>query len=122
MSRVLLVEDDRDIRELTGLFLQGEGHQVLVAANGEEALALLRSGARPDVMVLDLMMPVMNGWTLREHMIRDPATASIPTIVITGDTQAARRSTNLHAVAVLTKPFEPDALLAVVAAIGAGPP
>lgn len=67
------------------------------------------------------MMPVMNGWTLREHMIRDPATASIPAIVITGDTQAARSAANLQAAAFLTKPFEPDMLLAAVAAVGAGP-
>lgn len=116
MSRILLVDDDRDIRETMEILLAEYGHRVITAANGREALHLLRQGPRPDLVVLDLMMPVMTGWELREQMLRDPALATIPTIVISGDIKAVQRATDLHATAFLTKPFELDDILSRITA------
>ncbi|WAS96843.1 response regulator [Nannocystis punicea] len=115
MSPVLVVEDDRDIRETMGLVLEGEGYEVVTAPNGREALQLLQSGLRPCLVLLDLMMPVMSGWELREQMLRDPSMAAIPTIVITGDTRASQRTAQLRAAACFAKPFEISDLLAAVA-------
>nr|WP_276598717.1 response regulator [Nannocystis sp. SCPEA4] len=111
----MVVEDDRDIRETMGLVLEGEGYEVVTAPNGKEALQLLQTGLRPCIVLLDLMMPVMSGWELREQMLRDPAMADIPTIVITGDTRASQRTAQLQATACIAKPFEISDLLAVVA-------
>lgn len=115
MSPVLVVEDDKDIRETMGLVLEGEGYEVVMAPNGKEALQLLQTGLRPCIILLDLMMPVMSGWEMREQMLRDPAMADIPTIVITGDTRASQRTAQLQATACIAKPFEISDLLAVVA-------
>jgi CheY-like chemotaxis protein len=122
VSLVMVVEDDRDIRETLGFFLEDSGHDVVTAPHGQEALRLLRAGVRPNVIILDLMMPVMSGWELREQMLRDPAIASIPTIVITGDKKSSQCAEGLHAVALLAKPFEPDALLALVRDAGLARP
>ena len=111
MSLLLIIDDDRDIRETLELLLEDHGHRVISAANGEEALRLLQQGPRPDLVVLDLMMPVMTGWELRELMLRDPTLASIPTVVISGDTKAVQRTADLHVAAFLAKPFELDDLL-----------
>lgn len=115
MSPVLVVEDDKDIRETMGLVLEGEGYEVVTAPNGREALRLLQTGLRPSIILLDLMMPVMSGWELRERMLRDPTMADIPTIVITGDTRASQRTAQLQAKACITKPFEINDLLAMIA-------
>lgn len=111
MSLVLIVDDDRDIRETTELLLAECGHRVLGATNGEDALRLLQRGPRPDLVILDLMMPVMTGWELRERMLRDPALATIPTVVISGDARAVTRAAGLQLTAFLAKPFELDDLL-----------
>ncbi len=111
MSLVLIVDDDRDIRETMELLLEEHGHRVVCAANGREALRLMRQGPLPNLVVLDLMMPVMSGWELREQMLGDPALAAIPTIVVSGDTRAVQRRADLHVDGYLSKPFELDDLL-----------
>jgi CheY-like chemotaxis protein len=114
VSLVLVVDDNDDIREMLSLFLEEAGHAVVTAHHGREALRLFGHGLRPDLVVLDLMMPVMSGWELRQEMLRDPEVASIPTVVITGDRAWSRRSEELHAVAALSKPFEPEEILALI--------
>jgi CheY-like chemotaxis protein len=79
---VLVVEDDTDLRESLSQALRDQGFGVNVASNGQEALDLLRAGARPAVILLDLMMPVLNGWELRDALRRDPVLAGIPQLVI----------------------------------------
>jgi CheY-like chemotaxis protein len=78
--RVLIIDDDRDIRETLGELLVEEGFQIEAAWNGETALARLEAGFRPDVIVLDLMMPGMDGLTFRALQREHPALARIPVV------------------------------------------
>ena len=111
--RVLVVEDDRAIRSGLADLLTDEGYAALEAANGAEALALLRGAAEmPHVILLDLMMPVMDGAAFRQHQRNDPALAAIPVVVLSAVGRAQQRAaTALGAAAVLPKPPRIDDLL-----------
>ncbi|MGZ3438442.1 MAG: response regulator [Polyangia bacterium] len=113
---VLVVEDDEDIRADLTAILRVKGFAVDEAANGTEALARLHDGARPCVIVLDLMMPGMNGWELRQVMLQDARLAAIPVIVVSGKGRIAHDEEQaLSPAAVLVKPFELTELLSLVA-------
>jgi CheY-like chemotaxis protein len=106
-ATVLVVDDDAAIRELLGVMLEVEGHRVLQAACGAEALALVAQH-RPDLITLDVMMPDMDGWEVADHLDADVRTAAIPRVMISGKplgelqgAPGARR-----AAAVLSKPFD----------------
>ncbi len=79
---ILLAEDDTDLRESLSQALRDHGFTVTQAADGRQALDLLHSGIRPQVILLDLMMPVMSGWQLRDALREDPALAQIPQLII----------------------------------------
>ena len=112
---VLVVEDDEDIRADLAAILRVKGFAVDEAANGREALARLRGGARPCVIVLDLMMPVMNGWELRSAMLGDGGFTDIPVVVVSGKGRIAPdEEATLAPAAVLVKPFELTELLELV--------
>jgi CheY-like chemotaxis protein len=96
--RVLVVDDDRDNRELLVELLAGEGYVVSSASDGRRALEEARA-MRPDVILLDLMMPVMNGWEFRDAQLRDPHLARVPVVVV-----SAFEDT-LDVEAVLRKPY-----------------
>lgn len=113
MSTVLVVDDDVDLRETLCDALQAAGHQTLSARHGAEALAILRSDRSVDMLVLDLMMPVMSGWELRERMLADPDLARIPVIVMTAAADLSR--TPIAADAILAKPTALAQLLDAVA-------
>ncbi|HEX5475180.1 MAG TPA: response regulator [Vicinamibacterales bacterium] len=81
--RVMIVEDDRDTREMLGRFLELEGFTVQTASNGRQALDTLKTGPRACVILLDLMMPVMDGWQFRAAQTQDPGLSSIPVVVVT---------------------------------------
>lgn len=117
---VLVVDDDKDLRTTLAHVLADEGYRLLEAANGKEALEKLRSGERPDVILLDLMMPLMNGAQFRRVQLEDPALASIPVVVMTAAGGRALASiADLAPSQVLEKPVGLDALLqAIDAAIG----
>lgn len=114
MPSVMIVEDDRDTREMLGRFLELEGFDVCTAANGQLALDVLHEvGSVPSVIVLDLMMPVMNGWQFREEQTRDPRFSRIPVVVVT----AAGPRDDIPAInadAWLSKPVDFDRLLATI--------
>jgi len=118
-ASVLLVEDDADIRETLRTMLELDGYRVAEAENGRRALELLQAGARPSVILLDLMMPVMNGWQFREEQNRDPGLAAIPVVVISGDGRIAEKANGLGAAGCLRKPVDLDLLLATVARFAA---
>ncbi|MEO6212759.1 MAG: response regulator [Vicinamibacterales bacterium] len=106
------MEDNDDVRDMMAVTLQLEGHQVVTAANGREALETLRHGASPCVILLDLMMPVMNGWEFRAALAADPALKDLPVVVISAAGREALESTK--AAAYLPKPIDIDTLLDVV--------
>ena len=122
MSMVLVVDDDPGTRSLLRLLLEIDGHAVVEAAHGEEALNLIVSGALPDVVVTDLTMPVLNGLELIERLHAEPTTAAIPIVVVSGNAQAALALKSSGAVtAVVRKPFIASAFAKCIRAIAGGP-
>jgi DNA-binding response OmpR family regulator len=111
--RILVVDDDRDLRELLAAVLSSAGYEVLTAENGAAALSVLRT-VLPDLIVLDLMMPVMNGWQFREAQAALPDYSRIPVICLSGHHAARHQAASLGIGACVVKPFEIDDLLAVV--------
>jgi CheY-like chemotaxis protein len=108
---VLIVDDDADIREAMETLLSSVGYQVLTAEHGGEALSLLRSlPSPPGLILLDLMMPVMNGWQFLDEQRRDPTLAAIPIAILTGGRQAPTGVPR-----VLQKPVNLNTLLSLVA-------
>jgi CheY-like chemotaxis protein len=112
---VLIVEDDPDVRDVLCEVLRDEGYGVVGAANGLEALQRLRSGAPPCLILLDLMMPVMNGWEFRAEQQRDAALREIPVVILSGNGNMERDAGELGAAVYLSKPMNLDTLLAIVA-------
>lgn len=110
-STVLIVDDEPDIREAVSELLSEEGYEVLGAADGDEALRKARA-CHPSLVLLDLMMPGMNGWEFRARQKGDPELATIPVVVVS----ALGRAAGVDAVAYLEKPFELEALLSAVRA------
>ena len=109
---VLIVEDDADLREMMVQLLACEGFESEGASDGAEALRKLRgAGPRPHLILLDMMMPVMDGWTFCREQATDPALRSIPVVVLSA---APREQIRVPAVAVLSKPFDYDMLLTTV--------
>ncbi len=115
MSRALIVEDDRDMREGLAMILDAEGIEARTAADGARGLALLSDGWRPDFILLDLMMPVMSGSQFRQAQLADPALADIPVVVVSGRHDLDNAAQALRPTAVLQKPFSMRDLLAVIA-------
>jgi CheY-like chemotaxis protein len=110
-TTVLVVEDDFDLCDALVPILEYEGHRVVSAANGREALDRLHAMSPPSVILLDLMMPVMDGEQFRAEQLRDPDLASIPVVVVSAHAQAEERAARLGAVSCIRKPFDIDALL-----------
>jgi CheY-like chemotaxis protein len=112
-SRILLIDDDADIRSALAEILEDEGYDVSGAGNGEEALARLQSAERPCVILLDLMMPVMDGYQFREAQKREAMLSAIPVVVITAG--SSLRAHELDDVAaILPKPIELPKLMATI--------
>jgi CheY-like chemotaxis protein len=113
--RILVVDDDVDIRDATCLVLEHSGYRVVAACNGEEALRLLREDGQVDLILLDMMMPVMDGWGFRRSQPEGPAFVKIPVIVLTGDGRASAKAAAIGAAGYLKKPLDLDDLLALIA-------
>jgi len=115
-KRILVVDDDPDIRELLFTALEDEGFEVFPAGNGQEALAAIRT-FRPDVIVLDLMMPVMDGWQFaKELRARDE---DIPLVLLSAARDLSTHAKNLAAADVIEKPFDLAELLPKIARVAA---
>lgn len=112
VARVLVIDDDVDIRDAVTEVLTLEGHEVSSAAEGEQGLVRCRQ-APPDLVLLDLMMPGMNGWDFLRSLRRDPELGRTPVVVVS----ALGRLTELPVSGFLPKPFGLDALLGVVRSI-----
>jgi CheY-like chemotaxis protein len=110
LTRVLAVEDDQTIRDLLIELLSGEGFEIQCAANGLEALAIL-GGWLPDVIILDLMMPVMDAEVFREHQLKMQRAANVPIVVLSALNEVQDRAKALGATGVIAKPFDLDSLV-----------
>jgi CheY-like chemotaxis protein len=117
--RVLLVDDDSLIRVTLAEALADEGYAVETAGHGREALEVLANW-RPDVIVLDLMMPVMDGWAFRAEQIRLGLADSVPLVILSAARRASEAARDLSAQDCVQKPFEFDVLLDAIAR-AAGP-
>lgn len=122
-GRVLVCEDTDHIRELIRLNLQCEGYEVIEAADGVEALDILRDPAipLPDVITVDALMPRRDGWWTVQMIRSDPALEHLPIIMVTASVQPHHRTQAEQAEvdAFIAKPFEPDELIAMVGILAA---
>ena len=115
MSAILLVEDDVDIRIDLADLLRSEGYEVATVANGQEALEWLhRNGNHTDLILLDLMMPIMNGWDFRSRQLEEPELDKIPVVLLSGAGDVARHASALKAAGYLIKPLRLEQLLGIV--------
>jgi CheY-like chemotaxis protein len=112
---VLVVEDDPDTRSALRDLLALAGYRSLTAANGVDALRMLERDADvPCVILLDLMMPVLDGWEFLERQKKNARLASVPVVILTADPRAGEDRRRQEALALLMKPVDPDALIEVV--------
>lgn len=111
---ILVVEDDPDLAQLVAEVLESAGYRTAVAGNGSEALGHLQTSTQPDLILLDMMMPVMDGWKFREEQQKLPAFASIPVLAVTADGDARGKAAAIQAAGYVTKPITIDSLLDAV--------
>jgi CheY-like chemotaxis protein len=109
---VLIVEDDADLREMMAQLLSLEGFRTETVANGRDALEYLQQGRAPELILLDLMMPVMDGWEFRRRQREDPRLAKVPVVVLSA--LDASRAADVDGAAFLKKPLDFDRLLELV--------
>jgi CheY-like chemotaxis protein len=113
-SCVLVVDDEPDLCETVQIVLQLEGYDVITSTDGEKALARLRGGLHPCLILLDIMMPRMNGVQFRQEQMRDPALREIPVFVLTGGGDAVLSKVAALGLKALRKPIKLELLLRVV--------
>jgi CheY-like chemotaxis protein len=111
---VLIVEDDEATREAFALILSQDGYRVETAGNGLAALERLRSAQRPGLILLDLMMPVMDGLQFQEQLARERELSDIPVLICSAAGERVRRRLAVEPAGYLDKPIDPPALLAAV--------
>jgi CheY-like chemotaxis protein len=112
-STILIVEDDKEGRELMGELLALYGFQPVLASDGLAALELLKT-TRPCVILLDLVMPRMDGWQFRQAQMSNPALKDIPVVVVSADGNVARNILEVRASAYLQKPVDPAELVRAI--------
>ena len=115
MTRVLVVDDDAPIRLLCRVNLEAEGMEVLEAADGADGLEQART-ARPDVVLLDVMLPKLDGWRVAEALLDDPATDEIPIVFLTAraELRDQARGLEIGGIDYITKPFNPVELAELI--------
>jgi CheY-like chemotaxis protein len=118
MAKILIAEDERDIRELITFTLRYAGHEILTAVNGEEALTVARENI-PELILMDVRMPKMTGYEACRHMKADDKIKHIPVVFLSAKGQESEIQTGLEVGAAdyILKPFAPDQLIKRVAEI-----
>lgn len=115
---ILVVEDDDLLRGLLKIVLSEEGFDVQLCANGQAAMDALEagkaSGKLPKMVILDLTMPIVDGWTVAKWLDADPALRDIPVVVTSASEEHGETAKKLHADAYLVKPYDTDEILGVV--------
>jgi CheY-like chemotaxis protein len=112
VRRILIVDDDEELRETLGELLSEEGFEIVEAGDGADALTRLSKEAHPNLILLDLMMPNMDGWQFHRELQKNGALASIPVVVMTAAGQ--RISNTIDVKDVLHKPFTLDEVIAII--------
>ena len=116
--RILIVEDDHELRDLLQIVLREEGFEVDTCENGQLAIERLQEGKKnkdlPSMVILDLNMPVLDGWEVATRLDADPELQDIPVIVSSATKEQGEKAKALHADAYLVKPFTTDEILGVV--------
>ena len=110
-KHVLIVDDDQDLRDIIGEVLRDSGIRYAAAADGGIALDMLRSNEHPGVILLDMMMPHVDGWKFRAEQIADPNLKDIPVIVMSASAKAVRTHPRMNAAGYISKPFELNKLI-----------
>lgn len=113
-NAVLVVDDEEDVREALAALIGRWGFEVVTAGSGREALALLRSGPAPRLLLLDLTMPDVNGWSVRADMLADPELSRIPVVLLSGVADAPLQSKVLQTEDLLSKPIDVEKLRALL--------
>ena len=115
MTRVLVIDDEPAIADVLRMLLEFRGHEVIVANDGSRGYATAQRQA-PDVIVLDLMMPVMDGLTMLEALRKDDRTATIPVVILSAlsSVDVKQRCHDLGVRAILQKPYRPEDLLRAI--------
>ena len=113
-QNILVVEDDADIRDVFVQVLELEGYEIAAAGNGREALEHLRRSKQPDLILLDIMMPVMDGWQFRAEQQQNPEWASIPVVILSAHGFSHHKATSIGVADFLKKPVELETLLNTV--------
>ncbi|MBI4597068.1 MAG: response regulator [Candidatus Omnitrophica bacterium] len=115
-KRVLIVDDESDLRYALAIRLRAAGFLCETAENGEEGLAKARQAPPPDLLIVDLLMPKMNGYEMLQRLKADPATAKIPAMVLTALPERARERqlAKLDSVIVMQKPFHSEQVVSAV--------
>jgi CheY-like chemotaxis protein len=111
---VLIVDDDKELRDCLADLLEDEGYDVATAANGAEALAYLERHQRPSLILLDLMMPVMNGWQFRDRQLESADLAEIPVIVMTAHASPPEVERAMPGVECVAKPLSVSRFLTCI--------
>src|ERR1039457_3342578 len=111
-KKILVVEDDRDIQTVVVQLLESEGFETICANNGREALQVLKDDTQnlPDLIILDLMMPIMDGFEFREEQKRDPRIANVPIVIMSADGNVEPKKHKIDAKAYIKKPLDIDDL------------
>jgi two-component system, chemotaxis family, chemotaxis protein CheY len=117
--KILIIDDDEDTREVLSMILGSEGHRIEEAADGVEALERLRSGSMPSLILLDMMMPRLDGEGFMKARRRDARIAHVPVFIMSGHEAGPQKAQELGADGWLVKPVELDELTTAVHAIAA---
>ncbi|MGB7624366.1 MAG: response regulator [Terriglobia bacterium] len=116
MAEILIIDDEPAVRDVLGEVLRGAGYEVSTASNGAEALSHMRNKGAPSLILLDLMMPVMNGWEFRSEQLKDPALCSVPTIILTTVANIMAEAKLLQAAGYISKSTAYGSILELVRA------
>jgi CheY-like chemotaxis protein len=114
-KKILVIEDDISIRELLAELLESEGYAVISASNGAEGIKVLEAGHDPNLILVDLMMPIMDGYAFRIEQMKNPEWSKIPTVVMSAEANAKDKLKSYNVTAFLSKPVELDVILNTVA-------
>src|SRR5262252_7198990 len=118
IGRILIIEDERDVAELMRYHVMKEGYEATVASKGIDGIRLAKE-LRPDLILLDIMVPELNGWEICRRLKQDPETVGIPVVIVTGRVEEGDKVLGLEMGAddYVTKPFSPRELVARIRAV-----